>query len=498
MKRICLFLTQMLIVLSLLFVTSCDKEDDINQPPVCSIVNPPNNTQFGVDENILVTAVAEDSDGAIIEVKLYVNNVGHSLKTTFPYNFTINAGELTPGTHTLKAVAKDNQGTNGEATVSIIINQLSTESSNFVSFADGKIPNTWQTTTWTIDNTIGYDDLYSLKAIKSDVAVVTTKTFEVFSYIEFFTTGNNFNFYIDGIRSNSINSSNTGNWQQWIYALSPGTHTLKWETTSSSKLNIDAIKFAPSGLPEVHTIDITQRAGNFATVNCTLSSNGNNVITALGICWSTTPHPTINDSKTTNTEGLTGNYTNSIKNLIHNTTYYVRAYASNGAGTVYGEELSFSPKILIGDHYQGGIVAYIDATGKHGLIAAPEDQSSASLWNNGSSIVFTGAIGTAIGTGKSNTKAIVKAQGEGIYAAKLCDDLVLNGYDDWYLPSKDELNILYQNKDLIGGFDSSYYWSSSELYGDYNYAWYQEFYAGRQDYYYKNYYMWRVRAVRDF
>ena len=478
---------------------SCGENEGANKPPACSITNPQNNAQFNMDEAISVTVVAEDSDGTIAEVQLYVDNVGHSLKETFPYNFTINAGELTPGTHTLKAVAKDNQGAKGESTVSITINQPSTESPDFISFSDGKIPNTWQTTAWSIDNTVGFDDIYSLKAVENGVAVVTSKTFDVLSYVEFYTTGNNFYFYIDGVRSDYIQLSNTGNWQKWIYAISQGAHTFKWETTSASKLNLDAIKFAPSVLPEVHTIDVTQRDGYSVTVNYILSSNGNNAINAQGVCWSVTTHPTVANNKTTNVETLAGSYTSVMENLLHNTTYYVRAYASNGIGTVYGEELSIeTSKSFVGDHYQGGIVVYVDATRKHGLIAAPEDQSVGIQWYNGN-WVDTGATDTAMGTGKSNTTAIIQVQGTGIYAAKICDDLVLNGYDDWYLPSKDELNMLYQNRNVIEGFSDDTYWSSSEIIT--SYAWYKS--SGYQnplliDNSYTKDNIYRVRAVRSF
>jgi hypothetical protein len=128
------------------------------------------------------------------------------------------------------------------------------------------------------------------------------------------------------------------------------------------------------------------------------------------------------------------------------------------------------------------------------LIAAPADQSTGIRWHNGS---FSGInTETTIGSGKSNTTKIIQKQGGGNYAAKLCDDLTLNGYSDWFLPSKDELNILYQNGLEIGGFDyTGVYWSSSE-YGNYS-SWYQYFYSGYQINYYKSA-AYRVRAVRAF
>jgi hypothetical protein len=115
-------------------------------------------------------------------------------------------------------------------------------------------------------------------------------------------------------------------------------------------------------------------------------------------------------------------------------------------------------------------------------------------WYNGSYIT-TGANGTAIGTGNANTNTIIASQGAGSYAAQLCADLVLGGYNDWYLPSMDELNKLYLNKSAIGGFAAVYYWSSSEYSS--NYVWIQYFYYGNQYGGSKNS-TYSVRAVRAF
>jgi len=157
--------------------------------------------------------------------------------------------------------------------------------------------------------------------------------------------------------------------------------------------------------------------------------------------------------------------------------------------------------IQIGKSYQGGIVAYIDETGQHGLIATPEDLSPGIQWYNGK-YIETGATGTMVGTGKSNTAKIVQAQGQGNYAAKLCTDLVLNGYNDWVLPSLNELDILYRNRSYIGMFYNSFYWSSSE--NDKSSTWGQDFSNGKQAYVYSSpdfgskSYTYRVRAIRYF
>jgi hypothetical protein len=128
--------------------------------------------------------------------------------------------------------------------------------------------------------------------------------------------------------------------------------------------------------------------------------------------------------------------------------------------------------IHIGDAYGGGIVAYIYQSGDpgyvagetHGLIVSSGDLISAIQWWNGS-YVTTGATGTALGTGRANTDAIILAQGATAtsYAAGLAKAYTGGGHSDWYLPSKGELNKVYLNQAAIGGsFDALVYWTSSE------------------------------------
>ena len=119
-----------------------------------------------------------------------------------------------------------------------------------------------------------------------------------------------------------------------------------------------------------------------------------------------------------------------------------------------------TPKI--GDTYAGGIVFYLNGQGG-GLAAAPVDQGEDIAWHNGS-YIETGATAAELGNGKANTAAIVAKQGKGNYAASLCANLELGGFKDWYLPSEDELNLIYKNlfKQNLGGFVSGFYWTSTE------------------------------------
>lgn len=92
-----------------------------NTAPTCSITSPKQGDSFTENSQIVVNVVAEDSDGSISVVYLYIDNIGYQELTSFPYNFTIAGGYLTEGNHTLKAVAKDNDGAKAEASVTISI-----------------------------------------------------------------------------------------------------------------------------------------------------------------------------------------------------------------------------------------------------------------------------------------------------------------------------------------------------------------------------------------
>jgi hypothetical protein len=121
---------------------------------------------------------------------------------------------------------------------------------------------------------------------------------------------------------------------------------------------------------------------------------------------------------------------------------------------------------FIGEHFGGGIIFYLSKTGEHGLIAATEDLKNAE-WYNGEYHLI-GTTYQDLWKGGLNTKIIIQAQGKpGNYAALRCSRYAGEGYTDWYLPSLDELQELRIQKDIVGGFASGPYWSSSE----YNYVW---------------------------
>ena len=155
----------------------------------------------------------------------------------------------------------------------------------------------------------------------------------------------------------------------------------------------------------------------------------------------------------------------------------------------------------VGDIGPGGGIVFYDAGrteswGRYLEIAPKSCEGERLKWRpaNNKKSVYQGSLAASIrviakqfGVGRANTQTIVSAFGEGSYAAKFADDLVCGGKDDWFLPSKDELdtafNRLAQNRVAgndtpVGGFNKGYYWTSS----DYNNttAWTQYFMDGQQ------------------
>jgi hypothetical protein len=161
------------------------------------------------------------------------------------------------------------------------------------------------------------------------------------------------------------------------------------------------------------------------------------------------------------------------------------------------------PSHAIGESFGGGTVFYIDGTGKHGFIAATADQSDGADWGC-MSTSLAGAAGSAVGTGAQNTTDIVTGCSTAGIAARICDQLVLNGFSDWFLPSVAELNLLYGQRNVVGGFvTNAAYWTSTEVDG--NTASYQVFsLAGTQGTQNKNWQTFggtllgHVRAIRAF
>jgi hypothetical protein len=184
--------------------------------------------------------------------------------------------------------------------------------------------------------------------------------------------------------------------------------------------------------------------------------------------------------------------------LSAGTTYTLTVIAFLGEDMA-SESVEFDLDFILalGIYYEGGLIFYLDGAGG-GLVAAQSDQSTGIQWRELTDPSLSGATSTGFGTGQSNTDLIVNEFGSGIYAAKICDDLDLEGYNDWFLPSSSELSLMYQNLKVsgIGDFADWVYWSSSEY--DTSYEAKTVYFATGTVGYDEMYEAYYVRAVRAF
>jgi len=114
-----------------------------------------------------------------------------------------------------------------------------------------------------------------------------------------------------------------------------------YSSHSSTRSEVHSFVTLKAEKPVVETGAVENITLTFATCGGNVVSDCGADVTERGVCWSTSPNPTINDNITTNGNG-TGTFTSNLLNLTANTTYYVRAYANNSAGTGYGNEISFT------------------------------------------------------------------------------------------------------------------------------------------------------------
>ena len=102
--------------------------------------------------------------------------------------------------------------------------------------------------------------------------------------------------------------------------------------------------FPIASTPVLTTNTITNITGNTAICGGNITSDGGATIIARGVCWSTSPNPTFADNHTSNGSG-TGSFISNISGLSQTTTYYIRAYATNGLGSAYGNQLVFTTTV---------------------------------------------------------------------------------------------------------------------------------------------------------
>jgi Protein of unknown function (DUF1566) len=265
-------------------------------------------------------------------------------------------------------------------------------------------------------------------------------------------------------------------------------------------------KILTTGTAYLHSIEIANDAAVGGNLNVVGNTNMNGTLQVTGI---------INGSNLSGTN--TGNVSLGTANglSMNGQTLSLALATSTSSGAMSASDKTKLDGITgtggngfthwIGEQYGGGVIfhLYKDNQGvEHGLILALNNQSSSQSWSN--VIQEIGANAQSSWNGATNSNAIVSQSGHTNSAAKLCIDLVSGGQNDWYMPSIQELSLLWNNYFTVASsltqitgaqLLSTYYWSSSEYCADY--GWYIDFTNGNTDYNYKTN-ATNVRAIRAF
>lgn len=232
-------------------------------------------------------------------------------------------------------------------------------------------------------------------------------------------------------------------------------------------------------LPQFIASSYSNETVNSVDVTASFYSDGGCAITSKGFQWSTDQSFSTILGSVTLGSGL-AQYGTTITGLDCGAHYFFRPWATNGAGTVYANNLIGSGRSTlacttspsIGDYFQGGIVIYVFENGDdgyvageyHGIIAATSDQSTGVRWHNGSQILV-GDTYVEYKKGFPNTTRIISIQGAVTtsYAAGVARAYRGGGFTDWSLPSTYEAMKFTGAYNLgIGGFVAGIYWTSRE------------------------------------
>jgi hypothetical protein len=234
-----LFIKDIFFVLMFLLFFSCE-----NTPSII-FTSKKKKKKFYKDEDIEVKVIIADVKNKKPNVQLFVDHLFIDELSNTPYLFTIPAGTVQPGKHFLKIRT---MGVDSLRTITI--NEASSESDDYVTFTDGIIPPEWSVKDWMVSVSEGYDDNFSLFAIKNGAQVTTHK---ICSNIQFFLKGNGTIYlYMDDFQlpwqTITLNLDSKFDIQPQIWTLYEFEcpyffHTFTWEL-GSGRVNFDAIRFA--------------------------------------------------------------------------------------------------------------------------------------------------------------------------------------------------------------------------------------------------------------
>ena len=323
MKRILIFFTTLFFLISTIMLFencgSTEEEPEPNKPPSCSITSPSNNSSVALGTTVQIAVSASDADGSVSNVKISIDDVNVTTLNTSPYTYDWNTDGVDPGQHTIKAVATDNGSLTANAQITVTVT------------ADAAVVTTTDITEITGTTATSGGN------VTDDGGTDVTARGVVWGETSGPTLASNTGFTEDG--------SGTGAFTSNLTSLTAATtyYVKAYATNSGGTTYGEEKSFMTTGLPIVVTGIVSDVTNNSAIVSAEITDDGGEAVTARGLVWSTTNYQvTLDDADGSTTAGSgIGAFTSTMTPLLKYTDYWVRSYATNSAGTAYGDAVSF-------------------------------------------------------------------------------------------------------------------------------------------------------------
>ncbi len=300
---------------------SSEEEPEPNKAPSCSITSPSNNSTAEAGTAVKISVSASDSDGTIANVKISIDDTNVSTLTSSPYSYDWDTDGVSIGQHTIKAIATDNGGLTTTSQITMTITAAANE----------------PTVTTTDITEITATTAKSGGNVTDDGGSDVTARGVVWGESSGPTVSSNSGKTSDG--------SGTGTFSSSLAALTAGTkyYVRAYATNDLGTSYGEEKSFTTTGLPVVTTGSVSEITNESAKVSGEITDNGGSDVTEHGLVWSTTnTEVTLDDAEGFTSEGNgTGAFTSTMTTLTRYSDYWVRAYATNSAGTSYGHLVTF-------------------------------------------------------------------------------------------------------------------------------------------------------------
>ncbi|PWD98780.1 Ig-like domain-containing protein [Marinilabilia rubra] len=313
------WLVILLLVLLPVVMINCEKDEQkINQKPTCDITSPENGFVVKYGNEFTIRANCNDKDGTVSKVEYYINGLLFQTFEGEPYTTNVKSSDFSSGEVDITAIAYDDESETAEDKVSI---RIEAEYANILTLSISEVTDSSALVNCELIN-LGDSELTSLGVCWDSIRNPTVES----NKLESDKTAGKFS-----VKINDIDPGVT------YYARAFAINSKGVSYGEEKSFTTDALK------PTITTAPVSGITDSSAVCGGNAIENGGLEVTAKGVCWNTAGEPSLSDEKSNDGTGI-DEFESSMENLVPNTIYFVRAYATNSLGTSYGEIQEFRTK----------------------------------------------------------------------------------------------------------------------------------------------------------